>query len=305
MSNRFGIPDLPVGDEARATKVVSQQCAHLIIAYPGAEDWLNLYDPRRSRDVHASRESFKTLRDHHFKSVEKNLVAIGRKGSGQAMFAELNAAPNEVIVYPFDFRPASSWGDSSVVATTTPKGMAGNPSSAKDPNAVLDNELHTFRKGIPIPGVDTRGLAVSLVGLGGGGRVAIFYEALRADGGQSPDEALVHEMVHASRKMRGLIHHFPMSGGYRNKEEFLANVVQNIYRSENGAVPVWYGGAPMAKPSSFLNSPISPSPSGVLAMMRNEQKTFFDTLARVNTSFNPIRQVDLESKAYVARIERM
>src|ERR1700729_1765465 len=70
----------------------------------------------------------------------------------------------------------------------------------------------------------------------------------------------LHELVHAARHMRGLLMKTPMNGGYGNQEEFLAQVIENIYRSEKGRSPIDYGGAPMSNPGRFLDSAISPSP---------------------------------------------
>ena len=308
MSTMFGIPDFPMGDDSLATQVVARQCAHVIIAYPGVRDWLNLYDPLRSRDMHLNRQSFKSLSDHHFLSIAKTLDAIAGKATGRALFTELAAAPNEVLIYPFDFQPSADWRidpDAKVIAETTPGGVMGAPpSSANKQKAMIDNTLRTFRVGVPLCGENGRGQAICVAAPGGGGRTAIFFEALRADSTQNPDEVLAHELVHAARQMRGLKQTFPMSGGYHNIEEFYANLVQNLYRSECHAGPVWYGGAPIIDPASFLDSPISPPPRMVIAMLRSQQPAFFAALARVASVFNPIREVDAESKAYVAGIER-
>ena len=314
MASIFGIPDLPMGDDATATRIVSQHSVHVIIAYPDPQDWLNLYDPQRSRDVRASRESFKSLRDHHQKSVAKLLDRIHGKASGRALLAELSAAPNEVLIYPFDFRPSVFWRrkpedidkDVKVIAETTSHGVVGSPPSSRDrARAGVDNELATLRAGVPICGKNAGGDVICVAAPGGGGRVAIFFESLRADETQLADECLLHELVHAARNMRGLIHQFPMTGGgYPNKEEFIANLVQNIYRSETGVRPLWYGGAPIADAKSFLDAPISPSPRGLIAMTRSEQPDFFAALARIEIAFNPVREVDGVRRAYEARTAR-
>ena len=44
-------------------------------------------------------------------------------------------------------------------------------------------------------------------------------------------------LVHAMRKISGLDRGVPMGGGYGNGEEFLANTIQMIYRSERTGHP--------------------------------------------------------------------
>jgi len=69
------------------------------------------------------------------------------------------------------------------------------------------------------------------IGTGTGTIMDIYYTPLRH---KSADEALLHELVHASRKVRGVQYHMPVGGGYGNHEEFLAALVANMYRSEKG-----------------------------------------------------------------------
>ena len=133
----------------------------------------------------------------------------------------------------------------------------------------------------------------------------IFFTASRVagSGNQSADEVLLHELVHAARCMRGLLMMRPMNGGYGNQEEFLAQVIENIYRSEKGRAPTNYGGGPMPNPSGFLDSPINPSPRLAIGSLRSNP-VLWSEIVKCNARFNPVRQVDLEGKAYVAKIER-
>jgi len=56
--------------------------------------------------------------------------------------------------------------------------------------------------------------------------------------GSAADEALLHELVHAARYMRGLSNAIPTDDnslfGYGNEEEFLAVVTTNVYLSSKG-----------------------------------------------------------------------
>ena len=52
------------------------------------------------------------------------------------------------------------------------------------------------------------------------------------------DGVLLHELVHASRMMSGADESCTVEGGYGNSEEFYANTIKMIYRSETG-LPVY------------------------------------------------------------------
>jgi hypothetical protein len=290
MPTIFGIPKYPVGDDDDAISMQSRYSPHVLIAYPRLEDWLNLYDPYRSRDTRANRQSYKSLRQHHLLSVTKQLDVINSKLTGRAVFAELSAAPHEVFIFPFDFLPSRDWRIKvgvTKMAVTVPF-----------------NADHSAKKGIPLCRKTRHGKVSCFAAPGGGGRVEIYFEKLRASGSEHPDEVLLHELVHATRQMRGLRFHVPMSGGYGNKEEFFANLIENIYRSEKRLPPVWYGGHSMTDPNKFLDTDSNLPLRTVIATLRSEQGGLFAAIARIATPFNPIRQVDMENKAYATRINR-
>jgi Effector protein len=52
--------------------------------------------------------------------------------------------------------------------------------------------------------------------------------------GQAPDEVLFHELVHASRTMRGVVRQAFVNQDYDDFEEFLAIALANIYITEKG-----------------------------------------------------------------------
>jgi hypothetical protein len=52
--------------------------------------------------------------------------------------------------------------------------------------------------------------------------------------GAQPDEVLFHEMVHATRQMRGIFNPLPLGFFYDTEEEFFAILLANIYASETG-----------------------------------------------------------------------
>src|ERR1700722_6824284 len=185
------------------------------------------------------------------------------------------------MIFPFDFQNSSSWrktdADSTTLALT----------SSRD-------AMHIRRRGMAVCG---KKQAVCRIAEGGGARPHIFFTPSRIgqSDNHSPDEVLLHELVHAARYMRGLLMMIPMNGGYGNQEEFLAQVIENIYRSEKGRSPINYGGAPMPNPSAFLDSALSPSPRLAIGSLRSNP-VLWSEIVKCDTRFNPVRQVSI-SKA--------
>ena len=59
----------------------------------------------------------------------------------------------------------------------------------------------------------------------------------------------------------------------------------------------------MPNPSEFLDSALSPPPCLAIGSLRSNP-VLWSEIVKCNAQFNPVRQVDLESKAYTAKIER-
>jgi len=287
MSNMFGLPNIPVRDEDNASHVPSQYSNNIMISYPTEQDWRNLYDRLIVHDF----SLFTDMRRSHQRSVSKQLDIINSKTVGRAVLSELRAAAQEVLIYPYDFQDLVDW------RMNTPTFRTLGITKSYDPS-------HSHRRGVPLCGKDqVSHQAVCYAAEGGGAWTHIFFTASRVTGTETPDEVLLHELVHAARYTRGLIFNFPMSGGYKNEEEFLAQTVTNIYRSEKGRRPLNYGGAPMDNPNAFLDSDLSPPPATVIGNLRNNP-ALWAQLVDLHTRFNPVRQVDLTSKAYIEKIER-
>jgi hypothetical protein len=89
--------------------------------------------------------------------------------------------------------------------------------------------------------------------------------------------------------VNGIVYKRPVSGGYGNLEEFLATLVENIYRSEKNRPPLDYHGHPIDA-RSFLNFP---SLRALIVPFRSKQRALYFALAKIQTSFNPIREFGL------------
>jgi hypothetical protein len=110
--------------------------------------------------------------------------------------------------------------------------------------------LHATRKGQPErSGVDGHtlldGHGKPIVGKGGGSDSDVSFTPLMFTkyckqhknghrSGAQPDEVLFHEMVHATRQMRGIFNPLPLGFLYDTEEEFFAILLANIYASETG-----------------------------------------------------------------------
>jgi len=135
-----------------------------------------------------------------------------------------------------------------------------------------------------------------------------------------PDDALVHELVHALRVLRGKYLQLPTrSKAYKNEEEFFAILVQNVYASEKG-MPIYWGNQPG---HAGLLSRLSTSPDRLsiserflgkgqrplsleelenrlllYKLVRQNQDLCGNILAHVTAAFNPISEFMLNANQY-------
>jgi hypothetical protein len=290
MTTIFGRPDVPITEPVDVT--LYGHAAGVLIGYPTFYDWQGLYDPHRSwpqklgldlGNLVADRQRYADGRRSHEHSVTQQLEIIYRHATGRAVFAEMRVASPSAIILPFEFRPVHYWKPSDLAVTYA-----------------TDSSASTLRGAAFATSRD--GQHRSILGTGSGSDSPIYFTASRVDAMQAADDILLHELVHASRKMKGVSYRIPLDAPYGNQEEFLANVVQNIYRSEDHKRPFDYKGGPI-NPGTFLDTKLSTTPRLLLSLMRKNQPTLFAALTKVQAAFNPIQQVDAEEKALVWNIE--
>jgi len=296
MSNTSGLPDDPLTEDP--TEISSPNAPNVNVVYPTFNDWLGLYNAHNSltRGDAWNRSLFVDMKGSHERAVLAQLNLIAKTSVGRAVLTEIMLGPLfEVRIFPFDFMPSSSW---SVSADAITKAA---------------NERASWVKDVPLSGQTSTGkryLATNkttgrpILGTGTGSDANIFYTASRYTGPYEAEETLLHELLHASRKVRGVTYRMPVSGGYGNIEEFLAVTVTNMYRSQKKQSLQDYHGYEI-KPSAFLDMNISPTPRLLLAYMSNKQKSLFDRLAALDDApFNPMKQVKATADAYIKRIEQ-
>jgi len=214
------------------------------------------------------------MKRSHEHSVMTVLGQLLTRTTGKVVLAQIQARPSfSVLIFPFDFLPmGDGWRPHVAAVTTNTDGPASRP-------AFLGGE-------------------------GTGSSVDMYYSASRHPG--HADDALLHELVHATRFQQGVL--FVTRGvtqGYGNLEEFIATVVADVYLSEKKAPLYDYLYRPL-DPAKFLDDPrIVPSPRLLLGQFRISQLSFFTALANIGptvASFNPMRQFAAEYQKLVNRI---
>ncbi len=259
---------------------------NLNISYPHFDDWKNLYKPRPLRmpdaqGIYRNVDEFESRyrdmkRDHH-KHVLENLGIIKHWAAGRAVFAALKARHSfSVHIFPFDFLPRDDWSFSTG-AMTEPITFAQSP--MEHARGIRPRGTVCARGTCWTPERHT-GLSPD-----------VFYTARRYRHSNA-DGALLHELIHAMRYIWGLSRTVRMGGGYGEIEEFYANTIEMIYRSEK-RLPIYdYQNHPF-DPATFLKKHRA---RHLLIDLRDQQPAFFSELSNVNSAFNPIRQINDEGR---------
>jgi hypothetical protein len=123
--------------------------------------------------------------------------------------------------------------------------------------------------------------------------------------GMDPDEALFHELVHATRQLAGVVYFMPVDKNYDNEEEYLAIMLSNIYiRNKNKGAPLRanHDSEIFLNPDQFLDNVqrVNLAPRMLLERFRLQQLLFFNDLAKIDLSvanFNPVWQYNEELKS--------
>ncbi len=160
-----------------------------------------------------------------------------------------------------------------------------------------------------------------VLGDGGGTNALIWYSPEMFEGryrptepAQQPDEVLYHELVHASRDMRGVRKNFLVNKGYDNFEEYLAVVLTNIYLSDKGQLVFAgnHGGTVIlhgADADNFLHNSqnVDVPPTMLIQNFKDYQPEFYRALATLPSwrpKHNWVRQYDEEWRAFARQNQR-
>jgi hypothetical protein len=232
--------------------------------------------------------------------VAAQLDEIWKRRTGKALQAEIGVhAGRRVTIFPYELLKLAD--------------APYNSNTMSDPNR--NCPACGYRKRMPV--LDNHGEPRQNVGLGTGegngawiGYSPWFWGKDGTSGqhevGLDKDEVLFHELVHASRLMRGVFNMAKAFPYYQNEEEYIAVVVSNIYLSEKGSSVVRGGhviGSPVLTPKDqkeFLDNPqnTNPPPRRLLGTFSVFQQDFFDALTRIGPAwppFNPVREIRAEA----------
>jgi Effector protein len=268
--------------------------------------WLYAFDRHQIRDRgggDVNIRSYQYQRDWYLWLVREQFDTIARRPTGKAVLKEVNAAGHGLYIVPW---PA--W-----------KKHFDSHGTPFDHDAAL----HATARGTPLyrNGRETRE-----IGLGGGADMVLQYTPnnwgayrehylsgqnlgpptglARSSGpGSDPDEVLYHELVHATRYLRGVLSLKPMAG-YKNEEEYLAVVVTNIYLSDKGLtalrgryeadVALHLSTLDPGMARNYENNPEHSTlpPMTLMRNFRQAQRDFFRDLAALSPrpEFNPARR---------------
>jgi hypothetical protein len=253
---------------------------NVVISYPHREDWWHRYPAlhragSRKRTIDEFEWLYRDSKRSYQESVLKRLRKIQHWATGRAVFVELSARPSySVCIFPWDFATLFGGDDPSDL------GRAETP-------AIPQTRTERAR-GINPPGTNFHARGWCWASMDKPGAVDVFYTDYRCEESDA-DGVLLHELVHAARLISGVNHEHPskMRGGYPNSEEFYANTIEMIYRSETGLNVTDYKNHPIDQASVLRH----PRERALLTALRHEQPSLFLALARVDAPFNPIKPI--------------
>ena len=222
-------------------------------------------------------------------AVLRLLHRIHHSHTGQAVFHEFVKRSNHLMkIIPLEnvfnaFAGPTDW------LHATEKGQVER--SGADGHVLLDNN------GKPI------------VGQGGGSDSVVSFTPLTFSkycsqqkhghkSGAHPDEVLFHEMIHATRQMRGIFDPLPLGFLYDTEEEFYAILLANIYASETGrAIDIRSDHHGFEHLTTDTNAKFLPKRDNndyryrlVAKLVHEEPKMAYELNKLKHTPFNPIRR---------------
>ena len=264
-------------------------------ATPDYPRWLWKNDRGRHVEITASVHDFQRRRTNYFDTIRDLLRQILYYDTGLTLLNELDAT-NKVLY----IRPYRIYRGDDLDADTFPIGQDGDVGT-------LEAWLSVTSTGMPL--IDHEGEVLEGSGRGQGLDTTVEFSpdmfgagsAFTGPGSQ-PDEVLFHEMVHASRMMRGRSFALPVNQGYGNEEEYISVVLTNVYLSEKGQTVFranhdFPPNRTLLRPDKFLDNVqgVDLSPKVLIERFRLSTPDFYRAYAAIDATsapFNPIREFD-------------
>ncbi|MBL8250499.1 MAG: hypothetical protein JNK31_02395 [Candidatus Competibacter sp.] len=314
-----------------ASRAYSPKFPNLFILYYSMPDWLAIFElgPRHvgSRKFESVAHQYRFVAQSYHGKVAKLLDGIAGFGSGTALLQEIAAAGRHSV----RVLPHWHWKQANLAGprNASVRSVRADEKLASAVNGTFPNTADAYAKGAPI--LDDNRRPTSEIGTGKGSDVVLFYSPEdwerkdSTDGpGFEPDEVLFHELVHATRDLRGFHTGLPVDGDFGNEEEYLATTLANLYLSEKGKPlrgtydepserrrtreikvggraifrvidPPPKGWAVMRDPDTWYDAPgpVSLSPDELMQRFSDTQKAFYLALSRLpdgKPPFNPVKE---------------
>ena len=314
-----------------ATRGYSPKFPTISILYYSMPDWLAIFElgPRHigQRKFESVAHEYKFVAQTYHGKVAKLFDAIAGSGSGAALLQEIAAASRHSL----RVLPHWHWKQANLAGPRNASVRPVRPGEklASAVNGTFSNTVAAHAKGAPI--LDDNRKPTSEVGTGQGSDVVVFYSPEdweRKDStdspGFEPDEVLFHELVHATRDLRGFHTGRPVDGDFGNEEEYLATTLANLYLSEKGKPlrgvydepsergrsreikangqtlfrvidPPPKGWAVMRDPDHWYDAPgpVNLSPDELIQRFSDTQKAFYRALSQLpdaKPKFNPVKE---------------
>ena len=207
--NMFGRPDDPINEDP--TEISSPNAPNVNVAYPTFNDWLGLYnfDNTLTRGEAWNRSLFTDMKGSYERAVLALLNLIAKSSVGRAVLTEIMLGPLfEVRILPYDFQ-SGRWSVGTGAVT-----RAWNQRASWVKDVPLSGQTADGKPYVSTSATTGR----PIVGTGVGSSADIFFTPSRHTGKNEAEETLLHELLHASRKVRGVTYRMPVSGGYGNIE---------------------------------------------------------------------------------------
>jgi Effector protein len=228
-----------------ASLPVDKGYSNILVTYYSLPDWLDIFSMDLSRRASAMAHQYQFAIKKYKQRVTDAFSPIAGSPTGRALLDEIAAnAGHSVHIIPYWHNVSSTGYFNSM---TVPVPDTETLSNLID--GFKSDWPDSFARGTTIPA----GPAKGGTGTGKGADVVIFNSPEMSDPrtrgrpsvpGVEPDEVLFHELVHASRQLRGVQTLSPVSGGYDNEEEYMAIIITDLYLSEKGKpLRLGHGGA--------------------------------------------------------------
>jgi hypothetical protein len=252
---------------------------NVCVSFPHRQDWWNRFPAlHRARNGHKRTMDdlqllYENQKSSHRDSVMKRLGRLKHSATGRAVFAELRARrAYSVHIFPFAFVPSIDGDLHDTQAVTDSLSIPQTPWERAHGIKPRGTKFHA--RGVYWASGDKPGAA------------DVFYSEEHCEEGQE-DGVLLHELVHGLRKISGLDVAVNMRGGYPDSEEFYANTIEMIFRSERGQEVFDYVGHPIDQ-ASVLRRPMART---LITALCHRQMSLCIALAKVEADFNPIRPI--------------